>query len=138
MGFKAEDLHAGYVADIDILRGLTLEARSGQITTVIGANGVGKSTLLKCAVGQLRPHQGRIAFGDQDLTKLATHELLRCGIAYIAQGRNVFAQMTVLENLEMGLWSIRMERRRCRDRRRARFSRPPLSWPNFAAERLAR
>jgi len=112
MGLKAVDLHAGYVAGIDILRGLTLEAREGLLTTVIGANGVGKSTLLKCAVGQLRPHRGTLTFEGRDLTRLETHELVRLGVAYIAQRRNLFAHMTVLENLEMGLWSLRGERAR--------------------------
>ena len=65
---EVSDLCAGYVRDIDILRGLTLEVPTGSVTTVIGANGVGKSTLLKCIVGQLRPHAGRIVFDGMDIT----------------------------------------------------------------------
>ena len=113
MDLQVTDLHAGYVRDIDILRGLDLTARQGQLTTVIGANGVGKSTLLKCAVGLLRPHAGSIVYGDVNLATVQTHELVRHGIAYIAQGRNVFPHMTVLENLEMGLWSRRTDRPAC-------------------------
>ncbi|MEE9587082.1 MAG: ATP-binding cassette domain-containing protein, partial [Hyphomicrobiaceae bacterium] len=63
MNLRAVDIHAGYVPGIDILQGLSIEARDGEVTTVIGANGVGKSTFLKCAIGQLRPHTGTISFG---------------------------------------------------------------------------
>jgi len=113
MNFQAVDIHAGYVPGIDILRGLSIEARDGEVTTVIGANGVGKSTFLKCAIGQLRPHSGTISYGDLDLTRLETHDLVRHGIAYLAQGRNIFPHMSVLENLQMGVWSIRDDRDRC-------------------------
>jgi branched-chain amino acid transport system ATP-binding protein len=109
---KAENLHAGYVTDIDILRGLTVAARDGQLTTVIGANGVGKSTLLKCIVGQLRPHDGTITYDGADITGIATDQLVRRGIAYIAQRRNIFPHLTVRENLEMGAWIMRRDRGR--------------------------
>ena len=114
MNFRAVDVHAGYVSGIDILRGLSIEARDGEVTTVIGANGVGKSTFLKCAIGQIRPHAGTISYGELDLTRLETHDLVRLGIAYLAQGRNIFPHMSVLENLEMGVWSIRGDKDRCR------------------------
>jgi branched-chain amino acid transport system ATP-binding protein len=109
MTLKAEDLHAGYVTDIDILSGLTVEARSRQITTVIGANGVGKSTLLKCIVGQIRPHSGSITYDGRDIAGIASHQLVRQGIAYIAQRRNIFPHMSVRENLEMGAWIFRRD-----------------------------
>ncbi len=112
MTLKAEDLHAGYVTDIDILSGLTVEARSRQITTVIGANGVGKSTLLKCIVGQIRPHSGSITYDGRDIAGIASHQLVRQGIAYIAQRRNIFPHMSVRENLEMGAWIFRRDRTR--------------------------
>jgi len=104
------DLHVGYVAGIDILRGVHLTARESQITTVIGANGVGKSTLLKCAVGELRPRRGTIRYREHDLTSVARHQLIRLGIAYLAQGRSVFPHLTVIENLELGMWSRRHDR----------------------------
>jgi len=126
MSFRAENLHAGYVSDIDILRGLNIEAREGQLTTIIGANGVGKSTLLKCAVGQLHPHTGSIRYGKHDLTKAATHDIVRMGVAYIAQRRNVFPHMSVLENIEMGLWSIRNERHRCAEAIETLFESAPM------------
>ena len=112
MTLRAENLHAGYVADIDILRGLTVEARSHQLTTVIGANGVGKSTLLKCIVGQLRPHVGTISYDGKDITGIRSNQLVRLGIAYIAQRHNLFPHLTVRENLEMGAWTFRRDRRR--------------------------
>ncbi len=124
--FKAQNIHAGYVPDIDILRGLTIEAQSGELTTVIGANGVGKSTLLKCCIGQLRPHVGTVRYGELELTGLETPELVRHGIAYIAQGRNVFAHMTVLENLELGVWSIRGDRTRCNEAIERAFESAPI------------
>jgi len=107
-----EEIYAGYAADIDILRGLSLRAREGQITVVIGANGVGKSTLLKCIVGQLRPHSGSILYDGRDITHVRTDQLVRLGIAYIAQRRSVFPQLSVRENLEMGAWIFRRERER--------------------------
>ncbi len=112
MTLKAENLHAGYVVDIDILSGLTVEARAGQLTTVIGANGVGKSTLLKCIVGQIHPHVGSIRYEGRDITGIASNQLVRRGIAYIAQRHNIFPHLSVLENLEMGAWIFRRERAR--------------------------
>lgn len=112
MTLKAENLHAGYVVDIDILSGLTVEARSRQLTTVIGANGVGKSTLLKCIVGQIRPHSGSISYEGRDITGISTNQLVRLGIAYIAQRRNIFPHLSVRENLEMGAWIFRRDRSR--------------------------
>ncbi|MGH6905363.1 MAG: ATP-binding cassette domain-containing protein, partial [Geminicoccaceae bacterium] len=114
MRLEIDDLHAGYVRGIDILRGLSLSARAERLTTLIGANGVGKSTLLKCIVGQLRPHAGRIACAGTEITGLATHRLAGRGIAYIAQRRNLFPHLSVQENLEMGTWSFRRDRPRAR------------------------
>jgi len=123
---KAENLHAGYVSDIDILRGLTVEARREQITTVIGANGVGKSTLLKCIVGQLRPHIGTITYEGRPISGKATDQLIRLGISYIAQRRNVFPHLTVRENLEMGAWIFRRDRYRVTEAIAQAWDRAPL------------
>jgi branched-chain amino acid transport system ATP-binding protein len=123
---EVRDLHAGYVRDIDILRGLTLEAGTGRLTTVIGANGVGKSTLLKCIVGQLRPHAGRVVLDGAEITGIVTHELVRRRIAYIAQRRNVFPHLSVRENLEMGTWSFRRDRARVRTALESALAAAPL------------
>ena len=112
MSLEVMDLHAGYQRDIDILRGLNITARDGQLTTIIGANGVGKSTLLKAIVGQLHPHQGSIRFKGQDLISVPARDLVGLGVAYIAQQHTIFKEMSVEENLELGTWSFRRDRRR--------------------------
>jgi ABC-type branched-subunit amino acid transport system ATPase component len=97
----AEHVTAGY-GRIDILHDVTLAVRAGEIVSVIGPNGAGKSTSFKAIVGFLRPRQGRIVFNGEDITGLRPDLVLRRGLAYVPQGRIVFPQMTVLENLEMG------------------------------------
>jgi len=123
---RVENLHAGYVTDIEILRGLTIEARREQITTVIGANGVGKSTLLKCIVGQLHPHIGTVTFEGQAITGKATNQLIGLGISYIAQRRNVFPHLSVRENLEMGAWIFRRDRGRVTETISLAWDRAPI------------
>ena len=103
---------AGYVEAIDILNGLSLRVEPGTITGVIGPNGAGKSTLLKTIFGFLHPHGGRIDFDGQDISRHAPHALKRLGISYVPQGTNVFPQLTVHENLELGAWVFRRDRTR--------------------------
>lgn len=112
---EVRNLHAGYSRDIDILRGLDVTAREGMLTTIIGANGVGKSTLLKTIIGQLRPHTGEIRFGNTDMTKVETRDLIDLGIAYVPQKHAIFPDMTVQENVEMATWAFRKDRARARD-----------------------
>lgn len=119
------NLHAGYSRDIDILRGLDVSAREGMLTTIIGANGVGKSTLLKTIIGQLRPHTGSIRFGEQDMTRVTTRDLVSLGIAYVPQKHAIFPDMTVQENVEMATWAFRHERRRARQAIDRAFERAP-------------
>ena len=114
MRLEVRNLHAGYQRDIDILRGVSVRARARQLTTIIGANGVGKSTLLKTIIGELKPHRGTVRWGSHDLTRTSPRDLVRLGIAYIAQRHTLFPQMTVEENLEMGTWSFRADRARSR------------------------
>jgi ABC-type branched-subunit amino acid transport system ATPase component len=97
----AEHITAGY-GRIDILHDVGLAVRPGEIVSVIGPNGAGKSTTFKTIVGFLRPRVGRVVFDGRDITGLRTDLVLRRGLAYVPQGRIVFPQMTVLENLEMG------------------------------------
>ena len=120
-----QNLHAGYSRDIDILRGLDVTAREGMLTTIIGANGVGKSTLLKTIIGQLRPHTGSIRFGEQDMTVVTTRELVGLGIAYVPQKHAIFPDMTVQENVEMATWAFRHERARARQAIDQAFDRAP-------------
>jgi len=107
---RAESLTAGY-GKMPILHGVTLEVRQGEMVSVIGPNGAGKSTAFKTIVGFLRPSDGRVVFDGQDITGLRPDQVLHRGLAYVPQGRIVFPQMTVLENLEMGAYIERNGRR---------------------------
>jgi ABC-type branched-subunit amino acid transport system ATPase component len=99
----AAGIHAGY-GKLEILHDVSLEVRPGEIVSVIGPNGAGKSTAFKSIVGLLRPRAGTVRFKGQDITGLRPDLVLRRGLAYVPQGRIVFPQMTVLENLEMGAY----------------------------------
>jgi ABC-type branched-subunit amino acid transport system ATPase component len=99
----AEGITAGY-GRIDILHDVSLNVQAGEIVSIIGPNGAGKSTAFKTIVGFLRPRRGRIVFNGEALTGLRPDLVLRLGLAYVPQGRIVFPQMTVLENLEMGAY----------------------------------
>jgi len=110
---KAGEIYAGY-GKLEILHGVSLEVRARELVSVIGPNGAGKSTAFKTIVGLLSPKAGRILFDDQDITGLPPYQVLRLGLAYVPQGRIVFPQMTVLENLEMGAY-IESDRARVRE-----------------------
>jgi len=103
---------AGYVAGIDILDGLRLSVQAGSITGVIGPNGAGKSTLLKTVFGFLHPRRGSITFDGHAIHALAPHAIKRLGIGYVPQGTNIFPQLTVHENLQLGAWVFRHDRAR--------------------------
>ena len=110
---RAESLTAGY-GKMPILHDVTLEVRQGEMVSVIGPNGAGKSTAFKTIVGFLRPSTGRVVFDGLDITGLRPDQVLYRGLAYVPQGRIVFPQMTVLENLEMGAY-IEPDARRIRE-----------------------
>lgn len=99
-------IKAGYGAT-EVLHGVALTAATGRITTLIGGNGAGKTTTLNCIVGVVKPTAGRITWQGRDITRLRTPEIVRLGIALIPEGRHVFPQMTVAENLEMGAYTRR-------------------------------
>ncbi len=103
---------AGYVDGIDILNGLTLGVERGTVTGIIGPNGAGKSTLLKTISGFLHPRAGRTVFDGHDVGQLPPHSLKRQGIGYVPQGANVFPQLTVQENLQIGTWVFRHDKAR--------------------------
>ena len=94
-------VHARY-GNIEALKGVDLEVRAGEIVTLIGANGAGKSTLLMTVCGRPRAAHGQILFDGRDITRLATFEIVRLGIAQAPEGRRIFSRMTVLENLQVG------------------------------------
>jgi ABC-type branched-subunit amino acid transport system ATPase component len=86
---------------------VNLEAREGQITALVGPNGAGKSTLLKAAAGLLRLMEGRIELAGKDVSGLPPHRIVEAGMAYVPQVSNVFPRLTVIENLEMGAYTMR-------------------------------
>ncbi len=101
-----EGVHAGY-GRIPILHGVSLTVHAGEVVSIIGPNGAGKSTVLKLIVGVLAPWQGQVRFNDEIISGRRPDEILHRGLAFVPQGRIVFPQMTVLENLEMGAYSER-------------------------------
>ena len=101
---RLQEVHAHYGA-IHALRGVSLEVEEGQIVTLIGANGAGKSSTLMAISGIIRPTAGRIIFEGEDLTHLPSHAIVRRGISQVPEGRRIFPKLTVLENLEMGAYT---------------------------------
>jgi len=98
---ELEDMHVFYGA-IHAVKGISLDVREGEIVTLIGANGAGKSTTLRAINGLNHPRRGRISFQGEDITSTAPHEIVSQGIAQSPEGRRLFPRMSVLENLEMG------------------------------------
>jgi ABC-type branched-chain amino acid transport systems, ATPase component len=101
---KIDNLVVAY-GGIEALKGVSLEVPSGKIVTLVGANGAGKSTTLKSIVGLVKPKSGSIDYEGTDLTKLNTELMVKKGIALVPEGRKVFADLTVLENLKIGAYS---------------------------------
>ncbi len=120
------DLHVGYYRGLDIIQGVSLKARKHQITAILGANGVGKSTALKAAFGFLRPSQGDILLEGRSILDIPTHRRILEGLAYIPQQPGVFKDMSVEENLELGGWTFRRDRRQVRAKIEANYERFPV------------
>ena len=95
------DLDFAY-GDVEVLRGVSLTVSSGEIVTLVGSNGAGKSTTLRNVSRLLRPRSGKLTFEGKDLTRLSSHEVVELGIVHVPEGRRVFPEMTVAENLRMG------------------------------------
>ncbi|MGA2666367.1 MAG: ABC transporter ATP-binding protein [Nitrososphaerales archaeon] len=103
---RVVDVRSGY-GDMEILHGVSILARSGKVTCLLGPNGCGKSTLANTAMGIVRPTSGEVLLDDEEITGLKTHEIVRHGIAKLSQGLVVFPQMSVKENLLVGAHSLR-------------------------------
>jgi len=103
---KVSDLHV-YYGSIHAVKGVSFEVNEGEIVTLIGANGAGKSTVLNTVSGLLHPKMGSISFEGQDLKGIAPHNIVKRGLAQVPEGRHVFLQMSVEENLEMGAYTQR-------------------------------
>jgi len=102
---EIENIHA-YYGHIHALKGVSLHVDKGEIVTLIGANGAGKSTMLKTTSGLLRPRQGSIRFDGEELTRYPAHEIVVKGVVQVPEGRRVFGRLTVKENLEMGAFAL--------------------------------
>lgn len=101
MLLKIENLHSGY-GKFNVLQGFDCEVDVGEIVVLIGPNGAGKSTVLKSIFGIAEIHSGKITFKDENLLKISRHDLIRLGINYVLQGRIIFPNLTVRENILMG------------------------------------
>lgn len=123
---ELRDLSVGYYRDLNILSDLHIAARRGQITTILGANGVGKSTALKAAFGFLKPNKGDVLLEGTSIAHIPPYEKIRSGLAYIPQQPGVFKDMTVEENLELGGWTFRRDRRQVRRKVDANYDRFPV------------
>ncbi len=122
---------AGYVADLPIVRGASLEVGAGEVVTLIGPNGAGKSTLLKAIAGLVRVSAGAVRLAGRDITGLPTHALARAGVAYVPQTENIFTTLTVRENLLAGGHTVGPELPQ-------RIERAYAAFPDLAERRAAR
>ena len=102
---KVDDINV-YYGSIHAIKGISFEVNQGEIVTLIGANGAGKSTTLNTISGLLRSSSGSVTFLDEDLGKVPAHKIVSKGLALVPEGRRVFLQMTVQENLEMGAYTL--------------------------------
>lgn len=102
---KVNDIHV-YYGKIHAVKGVSFEVGQGEIVSLIGANGAGKSTALKTISGLLHPKQGSIEFMGKDITKLEPNKIVRLGLAQVPEGRRVLAHMSVMENIEMGAYIL--------------------------------
>ena len=100
---KVENLIVSY-GGIEALKGISLEVPEGKIVTLIGANGAGKSTLLRSIIGLVKPGQGKITYEEKDITGLNSQKIVQTGITLVPEGRRVFPNLTVLENLKIGAY----------------------------------
>ena len=101
---KLDNVHT-YYGNIHALKGISISVDEGEIVTLIGSNGAGKSTTLKTISGLLYPRQGKVYLDDKDLTKYPAHAIVRMGVIHVPEGRRVFSRLTVMENLEMGAFT---------------------------------
>ncbi|MBI4636157.1 MAG: ABC transporter ATP-binding protein [Candidatus Rokubacteria bacterium] len=105
---ELEDVHT-YYGEAHILQGVSLRVGEGEVVTLIGRNGAGKTTTLRSIMGIARPRRGRVRFLDEDITHLETHAIARRGIAYVPEERRVLPNLSVLENLKLGMLGGRVD-----------------------------
>jgi branched-chain amino acid transport system ATP-binding protein len=100
---EVENIHS-YYGNIHALKGISLTVEKGEIVTLIGGNGAGKSTTLRTITGTMKPREGRILLEGEDLASYKAHEIVKKGVAMVPEGRRIFSRLTVTENLEMGAY----------------------------------
>jgi len=103
---QVEGLRVAY-AEVEAVKGVSFSVGAAQIISLVGSNGAGKTTTLRAISGVLPTRGGRVVFGGEDITALAAHERVKKGLAHVPEGRHVFPQLTVMENLKMGAFSVR-------------------------------
>jgi branched-chain amino acid transport system ATP-binding protein len=123
---EIKDLHVGYYRDLDILRGVSVTAEEAKITTVLGANGVGKSTLLKAIYGFLKPRGGQILLQGQNIIGTPSYHLIDLGVSYIPQHSSVFPHLSVENNLRLGAWTFRRDKARIQRKLEENYQRFPI------------
>ena len=111
---EIHQLEAGY-GEVQVLWGVSLRVAEGTVTTIVGANGAGKTTTLRAISGIIRPRAGRVLLGGEDITRLPAHGRTRRGLVLVPEGRQLFPDMTVMENLEMGAYAPRGRRHMARN-----------------------
>ncbi|KJS01745.1 MAG: amino acid ABC transporter ATPase [Desulfobulbaceae bacterium BRH_c16a] len=102
---KVDNIHS-YYGQIHALKGISIEVNEGEIVTLIGSNGAGKSTALRTISGMIHPKKGKVLFHGKDISKLAPHEIVHSGMVHVPEGRGIFPTLTVKENLEMGAFTV--------------------------------
>ena len=103
---EIKSIESGY-GEVQVLWGISLQVKPGKLTTIIGANGAGKTTTLRSVMGSVRPWKGKVVLNGEDITKLPPHARANRGLVLVPEGRQLFADMSVEENLEMGAYSRR-------------------------------
>jgi len=114
---EVKEIHAGY-GDLPVLFGASMEVKRREIVSIIGSNGAGKSSIINVITGLLKPTSGTVTFLDKRIDSLTGHEIVNLGISHIPEGRHIFYNMTVLENLKMGSYTQRdkLEKKKTLDR----------------------
>jgi len=123
---KVENLET-YYGKVAALRGVSFEVREGQIVTLLGSNGAGKSTTLRTISGLISPSSGKVFFDGEDITNKPAHEIVERGLVHLPEGRHIFKDLTVLENLELGSYTLKDK-----DERRRRLGRVYGRFPILA------
>jgi branched-chain amino acid transport system ATP-binding protein len=132
VALELSGIESGY-GEVQVLWGISLKARVGQLTTIIGANGAGKTTTLRTTMGSLRPWKGHVSLNGEDVSKLPPHAKAARGLVLVPEGRQLFPDMSVEENLEMGAYS-----RRSRPREKENLERVYQAFPRLKERRKQR